>query len=113
MTATLLWGGCISCPQFFMFGSPAAKSKCCKKAGKCERSQPNQNAADVKECKRMPLEPQGSLQLDGALAVAELPPGIGRFPRPLAIAPTPPDLRLHALDHSPPDFQSLHATFLI
>lgn len=39
MIATLLWGGCVSCPQFFMF--PTAKKDCCK-AGHCERpkSQP-------------------------------------------------------------------------
>ena len=38
MVATLLWGGCISCPQFFMFPSAEkAEKSCCQKNGQCER----------------------------------------------------------------------------
>jgi hypothetical protein len=47
MIVTLLWGGCISCPQFFMFPSKTEKS-CCQKNGQCERPG---KTAPVKECK--------------------------------------------------------------
>ena len=35
MVLTLVWGGCISCPQFFMF--PKVEKSCCNKSGQCER----------------------------------------------------------------------------
>ena len=35
LMATLVWGGCVSCPKFFMF-SQDVKS-CCKKSGECEK----------------------------------------------------------------------------
>ena len=35
LLVTLMWGGCISCPQFFMV--PKAEKSCCDEAGKCKR----------------------------------------------------------------------------
>ena len=49
-------GGCVSCPQFFIF--PKVEKSCCNKAGQCERPS---KSAPAKECKRMPFEFQGYL----------------------------------------------------
>lgn len=105
---TLVWGGCISCPQFFMF--PAAAKNCCNKAGQCER--PTQTAP-LKDCKRIPLTAQGHLHAHLALAAAVLAESA------FTIAPTPQadSMMFHpepaAVDHSPPDLQVLHSNFLI
>src|SRR3954447_19499603 len=57
LLVTLMWGGCISCPQFFMFPK-AAKKSCCDGTGKCNRQ--NRESPLKRECKRMPLEPASS-----------------------------------------------------
>ena|SRR5205814_4680084 len=107
MVMTLLWGGCVACPQFFMF--PGIKKDCCK-AGKCERSKPRQTTPS-KQCNRMPLEPTGSAQLlcselptriIDTIELSQVPAGYG--PASSTVAP---------VEHSPPDLQALHATFLI
>ena len=63
VTATLLWGGCQSCPRFFMFpwentGSP--QKHCCSTAGKCSRTSdkaPQESSTSSgKTCKRIALE---------------------------------------------------------
>ena len=35
LTVTLLWGGCLSCAQYFMFPSISAKT-CCMPSGHCK-----------------------------------------------------------------------------
>ena len=67
MVATLLWGGCISCSQFFMLQK--SRKSCCQKNGQCKRPS---RSAPVKECKRMPLEPQAATS-HVAPAMAALP----------------------------------------
>ena len=104
MVATLLWGGCISCSQFFMF--PSAKKDCCK-AGQCERSK-SQNVPS-KECKRMPLEPASSGHVHADLPATVLT-AIDLVPAELSIPVV--DVVL-AVEHSPPDLQALNSTFLI
>src|SRR6267154_6899845 len=56
---TLLCGGCVSCPQFFMF--PGAKQDCCN-AGHCKKSTTEKNTS-TKECNRMPLDRHGFVQV--------------------------------------------------
>jgi hypothetical protein len=107
MVATLLWGGCVACPQFFMF--PTVKKDCCK-AGHCGRSK-SQKTTPAKECKHMPLEPNGSLHL----VCAELPI-VGTAAADVILSNAvhrPPTDPVEAVEHSPPDFQALNATFLI
>ena len=58
LNCTLLFGGCVSCPQFFMLPGAA---DCCK-AGKCERSKQTPLKRD---CKRMPLAHSGEQQRHG------------------------------------------------
>jgi hypothetical protein len=48
LAATLLWGGCLSCAQYFMFPSASAKT-CCMPSGECRNKQSSQ-APSPKEC---------------------------------------------------------------
>ena len=107
MLVTMFWGGCISCPQFFMF--PSVKKDCCS-AGHCDRSNPEKSAPG-KECKRMPLEPAGSVQVDAALPAVEIP--ASDLLAPLMIAHSSPVIAILLVEHSPPDLQALNASFLI
>jgi len=54
LMASYLWGGCISCEQFFML--PGAKSDCCDR-NKCKKS-PKQSKPESsqQDCQKMPLE---------------------------------------------------------
>jgi hypothetical protein len=106
MVATLLWGGCISCSQFFMLQK--AEKSCCQKNGQCTRPS---RSAPVKECKRMPLEPQAAPS-PATLAMAALPED------PIIISPALESslVGIHPeapREYSPPDRQVLHSTFLI
>ena len=63
VTTTLLWGGCQSCPRFFMFpweDTNSADKHCCSKAGRCSRpagkTQPESSTSGEKTCKRITLE---------------------------------------------------------
>jgi hypothetical protein len=106
MLVTMLWGGCVSCPQFFMF--PSAKKDCCK-AGHCDRSKP-QKTAPGKECKRMPLEPASSAHVHAELPIAMTASMDLLAP---AVPPAPAFRAILQVEHSPPDLQVLNATFLI
>src|SRR2546423_7145539 len=67
VVVTLLWGGCISCSQFFMFQT--GEKSCCNKSGQCER--PTKNAPTT-DCRQMPLEPQGFASAHADLAAVGL-----------------------------------------
>ncbi len=107
LTATLFCGGCVACPQFFMF--PGVKKDCCK-AGKCDRTTSQKTTTAAKACKRMPIEAHGFSPLLVDLAASSVP----------AQPFLPPVLRgcnavlnVMPVEHSPPDLQVLNATFLI
>ena len=108
VVVTLFWGGCVSCPQFFMFSK--AEKSCCNKAGQCERPS---KTAPVKECKRMPLEPQGfalaHAELAAAALTAETVAQISISTREFADVHS----RTPQLEPSPPDLNVLNSTFLI
>ena len=106
MALSLVWGGCVSCPQFFMFSS--ASGSCCNKAGKCER--PSKTAPPL-ECKRLPLELTGFASVHFDLAVTPVS-GVLVSMRPNPAAPAP-DFQWAAVGHSPPDLQLRNSVFLI
>ena len=110
IAVTLFWGGCISCPQFFMFPTAKAEKNCCDKAGKCERPE---ETAPAKECKRMPLELQAFGSAHAGLAAAVITTDI----LPVGSLRGAPVSGTHfetaAVEHSPPDLTVLHSTFLI
>jgi hypothetical protein len=111
LMATLLWGGCLSCAQYFMFPSVGAKT-CCTPPG---------------ECKDTPSKPfsQGECRIQPvALAKATATPDRASILSPLAVlpalAPTMATLRLDvrkkacpANQASPPDLCLLHSILRI
>jgi hypothetical protein len=60
LTATLLWGGCLSCSQYFMFPSAGEKS-CCNPAGECIPAPNSQSdrQPSSQECFIQPVELSG------------------------------------------------------
>lgn len=103
---TLVWGGCISCSQFYMF--PRAKKDCCN-SGRCDRSQaPKQ--IPIRECKRMPLTQAVSADLAAEAPAAII--SLVYLPRP-AISLLRSPVPVAAVDHSPPELHLLNSTFRI
>src|SRR5947207_15163931 len=97
LMASYLWGGCISCEQFFML--PGAKSDCCDR-NKCKKS-PKQSKPESsrQDCQKMPLEQASGSHLIGvapASAAVHDDSGVQVFQiakRSLdPIADAPPDL---------------------
>jgi len=103
---TLLCGGCVSCPQFFMF--PGAKQDCCN-AGHCKKSSSQKNTS-TKECNRMPLDRHGFVQVH-----ADLPATITatyEVEQP-AVVYSPSVMTPELVEHSPPELHILNSSFLI
>lgn len=111
MVVTLLLGGCISCPQFFMFPTAEkAEKSCCQKNGQCERPT---KTAPSKDGKRMPLEPQGFASINAELAVAAVLTDTIVLAPVLDASSAAPHTEAPISDHSSPDLNVLHSTFLI
>ena len=110
LAVTMLWGGCISCPQFFML--PGADTDCCDEAGRCKKKP--QEPATEEQCQTMPLElqPSGG-QHSPLIPIAEVDE--------IADAHGAGDLGVNVWvwedaaerEHSPPDLQALYAIYLI
>ena len=106
LLASYVWGGCISCEQFFML--PGSKSDCCdrnkcKKAPKQSKSEPRQQ-----DCQKMPLE-----QVLGAHST-----GVALLSASIHTGADVPVLQISEpgmdpITHSPPDLPVLNATLLI
>ncbi len=106
LLTTLVWGGCISCEQFFMW--PSAKT-CCGANGQC-KTKKSQQSQSTRECKQIAFEHQNSLQIHVDLPVTAVHASdfLPRIAEPFAYWS-----RLPLIDPSPPDLQVLHGTFLI
>ncbi|MFL6452211.1 MAG: hypothetical protein ACJ746_31780 [Bryobacteraceae bacterium] len=106
LLATVVWGGCISCEQFFMW--PSVKT-CCGANGKCKtkKSQPSQSS---RECNQIAFHDQKSVDVHADLPVVATHSSdfLPRIAEPFTRCS-----RLHVIDPSPPDLQALHSTFLI
>jgi hypothetical protein len=106
LIATLVWGGCISCEQYFMW--PGAKS-CCAPDGHC-KTKKTPVKQDSRECKQIAFDHQKSIDhhIDLPVIVAvtvDLPiRTVEAFTLWHGASPIEP---------SPPDLQVLHSTFLI
>jgi len=105
VVATFLWGGCVSCEQYFMF--PGKHQPCCNKSGQCERPGKDTPRPVKQDCNRLPLERTVRMHvpLPAAVQVPIAPP-LEQFAASMFH-------RLALEDPSPPDAQALHATFLI
>jgi hypothetical protein len=106
LLATLVWGGCISCEQYFMFGG--AKS-CCSPNGHCKTKTPTPQNSN-RDCKQIAFDHHKSLDLHmdlPAMAVAKLE--LPAHP----IATLEPWPGRDPIEPSPPDLEILHSTFRI
>jgi hypothetical protein len=107
LLATLVWGGCISCDEYFMW--PGAKT-CCSPEGHCKTKNPPSRQDPGRQCKQIDFDHQKSvdqhvdLAVVAAVQVALPVPPAETFPRWYGANP---------IEHSPPDLQVLHSTFLI
>jgi hypothetical protein len=106
--ATFLWGGCVSCEQYFMF--PGKHQPCCNKSGQCERPGKNSPKPEKQDCNRLPFERTPSAHVVPILAVvpATIAPPVVQVAPPATLIPA-----TVFFDPSPPDLQALNATFLI
>ena len=106
LLTTLVWGGCISCEQYFM---RAGAKSCCAADGHCKTKVPKPSNSG-RECKQIAFDHQKSIHLNVDLPVVAVETYHSR----------PPKIEIVAFwrgtfpaDPSPPDLQVLHSTFLI
>lgn len=106
LLATFVWGGCISCEQYFMW--PGAKS-CCSPNGYCKTKTPTpQNAK--RECKQIAFDHQRSVDLHVELTII----GVAGIDSPIrTVEPFEDWHDANLIEPSPPDLQVLNSTFLI
>lgn len=109
VVATFLWGGCISCEQYFMF--PGKRQPCCNKSGQCERPDKKSPKPEKQDCNRLPFDRTASAHVVPVLAAlpASIAPEVFQLSPALMRAASPEP----SIDASPPDLQALHVTFLI
>jgi hypothetical protein len=109
LVATFLWGGCVSCEQYFMF--PGKHQPCCNKSGQCERPDKSSPKPEKQDCNRLPFERTGNAH------ILPMPAVLPAIVAPALLSSAPILTRLTAaevlLDPSPPDVQALNVTFLI
>jgi hypothetical protein len=107
LTLTLLWGGCISCEQFFMW--PGAKT-CCQPNGHCKTKDAPARQTSNRDCKQIAFDGQSS-----AVGLLDLPAiTVFKIDVPVrAVRASVPSYRAVVIGLSPPDLQLLHSTFLI
>jgi hypothetical protein len=95
LVATLLWGGCLSCSQYYMLGRTAARH-CCMPTGECKNAPARQSA---KQCNLqvMALVHQQSV-LDHATNIVALPVALISLALPDFAAP----VFVVPVSHAPP-----------
>jgi hypothetical protein len=107
LVTTLVWGGCVSCEQYFMFGG--AKD-CCAPDGHCKSKVPGQKTPE-RACNQIAFDHHRQADLTICLpapVIAHILP-VNLTPERI---PTPHHA-LRPVEPSPPDLQVLHSTFLI
>ncbi|HEY7304395.1 MAG TPA: hypothetical protein VH601_09790 [Bryobacteraceae bacterium] len=106
LVTTLVWGGCISCEQYFMFGQSHG---CCNPDGRCKRKAPVKNSSG-RDCKQIAFDHQKGIDLHfdlpvvAVVRIASPTRNVEHLPRWYDTLP---------FDPSPPDLQVLHSIFLI
>jgi hypothetical protein len=98
LVAVLLWGGCISCSQYFQF---SASHGCCDPVGHCRRTPVS------KTCSIQPMHVTAlahAVVPDATVAAVILPPPAPVF----AVSSESPVVK-----ESPPDLCKLHSVFRI
>ena len=107
MLATFVWGGCISCDEYFMW--PGAKS-CCSPNGHCKTKQSPTKQKPGRECTQIAFDHHKTIDhhIDLPLVAAV------EMVVPLPVAESVEHWQgFGRVEPSPPDLQVLHSTFLI
>jgi hypothetical protein len=113
VVATFMWGGCVSCEQYFMFPGKRQPS-CCNKSGQCERRNKSAPSKPEKQdCNRLPLGRGGNAHAMPLPAIQPTPISAFTHPQRLDHALSRVSDFEVLLDPSPPDPQALNSTFLI
>ncbi len=116
--ATYLWGGCVSCEQFFMV--PGATDDCCKH-GKCKQTshqsdrERSRSSQSDRACNTMPFAHQQDIESALASVAADLTVSTVPAAELYALQGSPwlPQLDFDPLADSPPDLVVLTGSFLI
>jgi len=106
LVTVLVWGGCISCEQYFMW--PGAKT-CCAPDGHCKTKAPAKQASGP-ECKQIAFDHHEGVDLHVDFAV------VAMVPAEAVLTAAQVGLSQQATnDTEPPgpDLQILHSAFLI
>ena len=99
MVVVLVWGGCISCSQYFRFAAPHG---CCDPVGHCHQKTPTS-----KTCSIQPVDvPAVAHFIAPEISAASIVP-----PKLVAEAAFAP--AVVSIEHSPPDLCKLHSVFRI
>jgi hypothetical protein len=114
-----LWGGCVSCEQFFMW--PGSKGHCCE-TRRCNKpaekpTDPTQSKTTPQDCQTMPLDRSAGMhsQSDIAASLLSMPSGVIAA----AVVVNSDHMRLRMVSHPdavaalPPDIPVLNAALLI
>jgi len=107
MLATLVWGGCISCDEYFMW--PGAKS-CCAPNGHCKTKKTPTKQVPGRECTQIAFDHHKTIDHHIDL------PAIAAVEMAVPLHVVESVERWHGfslVEPSPPDLQVLHSTFLI
>jgi hypothetical protein len=112
VTVTLIWGGCLSCSQYFVSPIKTAKA-CCDPHGGCKEKPGSPKS--TRECNIQPAVLAKVKVLNAALQFslisAALPAQPGQF---ITQSRRPADFRFALTDRgSPPDLTLLHCVFRI
>ena len=113
LMATLLWGGCLSCAQYFMFPGGSAKH-CCEPSGECketkQRSAPQECILQPFDLQHVQISPDHASILAASVSPAVLPSVFAISSDSYLSS----QVEQRALDHRPPpDLQLLHSVFRI
>jgi hypothetical protein len=110
LMATLVWGGCVSCPKFFMFSQD--EKSCCKKSGECEKPMKPQPVKE--ECSKLSFafgstdSHELTVSFVALAAVDGIAPAVLPAPGGLSVDPETGPPR-----YSPPPLFLKHSAFLI
>jgi len=123
LTVSYLWGGCISCEQFFMW--PGSKGHCCEtlrcKKSTGKQSEKSNRQPTQQDCQMMPLDRSSGQRLlaahshhEATAAMAENhADSILTAETALLFAHSWIAARINPVDASPPDLPILYASLLI
>ena len=110
LVATLLWGGCVACPQCFQVSH--AKKSCCDPAGHCNRTKTNCSQRESSRFQQLTLQQRVRPPVPLVAAIHSVLPSTSVLLQQRQVI-RGAELRLGSLPESPHRRQALLSTFLI